>query len=79
MAEICSKRREEVCVGRKRVLMYRGRVGKAHTVGEHSMFKSPDHFSGRVGFVGSGQGLRKQDSVRGKHSFEKWQGDVEDT
>jgi survival-of-motor-neuron-related-splicing factor 30 len=42
-------------------------VGRAQTIGEKSMFRTPDEFGGRVGVIGSGKGMQKEIGTRGKH------------
>ncbi|TGZ78197.1 hypothetical protein EX30DRAFT_322731 [Ascodesmis nigricans] len=44
--------------------------GKKRVIGENSMFRTPDSVTGRVGFTGSGQAMRK-DAVRGKHIYQR--------
>ncbi|KAF8473949.1 hypothetical protein BDZ91DRAFT_827663 [Kalaharituber pfeilii] len=51
-------------------------AGKAKKIGETSMFRTPEGVHGRVGFTGSGQPMRKEISVRGKHIYQ--QGDVDE-
>ncbi|KAF8471285.1 hypothetical protein BDZ91DRAFT_760942 [Kalaharituber pfeilii] len=51
-------------------------TGKAKKIGEASMFRTPEGVHGRVGFTGSGQPMRKEISVRGKHIYQ--QGDVDE-
>ncbi|OLL25604.1 Splicing factor spf30 [Neolecta irregularis DAH-3] len=46
-------------------------VGKVQKIGEKSIFKSPEDGLGRVGVTGSGKGMIKEISTRGKHVFEK--------
>ncbi|KAI5807930.1 hypothetical protein DFH27DRAFT_288408 [Peziza echinospora] len=44
--------------------------GKSKKIGESSMFRTPEGVHGRVGFTGSGQPMRKEISVRGKHVYQ---------
>lgn len=46
-----------------------GALGGRRKIGEHSIFKSPDGVTGRVGFSGSGRPMT-QTHERGKHKYE---------
>ncbi|RPA81463.1 hypothetical protein BJ508DRAFT_326360 [Ascobolus immersus RN42] len=44
--------------------------GVKRKIGETSMFRTPEGVHGRVGFTGSGQPMRKESNVRGKHRYD---------
>ncbi len=48
----------------------KGEVGRKRPIGEDSMFRTPDEIEGRVGVIGSGRAMTKENGVREKHKYD---------